>query len=229
MDKSKEDIIAMRKSGLSYGEINQKTGVAKSTLSYWLRDVNVPALLKEGINSRANRKSREALIARNRNQTVLAQQRAETIRNEAVKEFGRFVNDPLFLSGVALYWAEGYKRGAFGSAWKNVDFANADPQMTKLIVRFFKKFLGVDAQKLKAQVIAHKNVNLSEAVEYWSSVTGIAGSNFTKTCCSNNINSKGKRDKKSVPYGTVHIRINDVKLFFRMIGWIDGLKQYLKV
>jgi len=25
-------------------------------------------------------------------------------------------------------------------------------------------------------------------------------------------------------HGTVHIRINNVKLFFRIIGWIDGLK-----
>jgi len=39
--------------------------------------------------------------------------------------------------------------------------------------------------------------------------------------------SKRKRNPNSLIYGTIHIRICDVKLFFRIIGWIDGLKEKL--
>lgn len=64
---------------------------------------------------------------------------------------------------------------------------------------------------------------------YWAKITGVSKNNFIKTCCSKNVNSKGKINKKSLPYGTIHIRINDVKLFFRVIGWIEGLKVFYKV
>ena len=31
---------------------------------------------------------------------------------------------------------------------------------------------------------------------------------------------------KGLTHGTLHIRINDVSFFYKMIGWIDGLKGY---
>jgi len=229
MEKQKEKAIILRKQGFSYSEIGKQIGTSKSTLSLWLKNVKLSKKSLDRINSRTHKKSIEALIRRNQEQTVLARHRAEKIMFKARKEFKVLKKQPLFLIGVSLYWAEGYKKGAYGSSWKSVDFANSDPAMVILIIKFFEKYLCITKQRLAIQIIAHDNVNLKQSVDYWSKITGVSKSNFIKTCCSKNINSKGKRNKKNLPHGTVHIRINDVKLFFKVIGWIEGLKEFYKI
>ena len=95
------------------------------------------------------------------------------------------------------------------------------------MMRFFLEICKIEKEKIKIQIIAHRNVDLQKAVEYWSRITRVKKSQFIKTCCSANINSKNKRTS-NLTHGTVHIRINNVEFFFRMIGWIDGLKILLK-
>lgn len=92
-------------------------------------------------------------------------------------------------------------------------------------MKFFRKFLKIDNNKIKVQLMAHKNIDIKETVEFWSKLTKIPTSQFIKTYCTTNRSSKNKREPHSLTHGTVHIRINDVKLFFRVIGWIDGLKS----
>ncbi len=229
MNENKIQALLLRKSGLSYGEISKQLNIPKSTLSYFLKDIKLSVRAQERINNRTHKASVCALIKRNINQTALAEKRSEIIRVEAKKEFKKLVSEPLFLSGVSLYWAEGYKKGAYGSNWKSIDFANSDPKMVRVIIKFFEKYFDIKKENLKVQIIAHSNLKLKESLKFWSDFTGISKNNFIKTCYCVNKNSTGKRDKKRLPYGTVHIRINNVKLFFRMIGWIDGLIAYFKV
>ena len=165
------------------------------------------------------------MIKRNKSQTELAEARAIEERRLAAIEARKISRDPLFLIGVSLYWAEGYKKGAQGSRWKSVDFANSDPVMVKLMMKFFLKFCNVDISVFKAQVIAHENLNILKSIEYWSNITKIPANKFIKTTASN----KAKRKKNShsgvLTNGTIHIRINNVRLFYRVIGWIDYLKN----
>ncbi len=224
MRKDKNIAIKLRKQGNSYNQINKKLGISKSTLSYWLADLKISAGALGKIQKRVNEGSMRGLIKRNINQTFLAEKRAREIRILASKEVGHLVKNPLFLIGISLYWAEGYKKGAYGSKWKAVDFANSDPELVRIILKFFKSVCRVENRKIKVQVIAHRNVDIDKAVSYWSGLTKIPRSQFIKTCCSISKSSKNKRNPNSLTHGTVHIRINDVKLFFRIIGWIDGLK-----
>lgn len=228
MKEKKEKAISLRKKGNSYLQISKELNVSKSTLSYWLKDVEISRAAREAINNRAYRKSREALIKRNKQQTVLAAQRAKKIREEARNEVrGLMQNNPLFLSGISLYWAEGYKKGAEGSKWKSVDFANSDPMMISVIMKFFRKDCKITEEKFRAQLIAHNNVNINDAVEYWASITGIRKEKFVKTSLPVKRVSKNSRKRQNLTYGTLHIRINDVGFFYRIIGWIDGLKDVL--
>lgn len=228
MRKEKEAAISLRKSGKSYSQIQKDLHVAKSTLSYWLRDIKLTAKAQQKITGRSRETSTKALIQRNKNQTVIAQVRALLIRNSAEKEVAVLIQDPLFIAGVSLYWAEGYKRGASGSKWKCVDFTNADPEMVLLMMNFFRKFCSVNEDRFKIQLIAHPNVDILAAVNYWSSLTNIPESQFIKTCTSLSVRS-GQKRKNTLTNGTVHIRVYDVRLFFRIIGWIDGLKaQFVK-
>lgn len=224
MKENKARAIELRREGFSYNEISSKLEIPKSTLHYWLVSIKLSAKAKARIASRVHKGSVEGLIKRNKNQTALAKKRAEEIRNLAKKEVGNLINNKLFLTGISLYWAEGYKKGAHGSKWKAVDFVNSDPELVKIMLKFFRNICQVKNDKIKVQLIAHKNININKAVNYWSNLTHIPKSQFIKTCCSVNKSSKNKRNTHSLTHGTVHIRINDVKLFFRIIGWIDGLK-----
>jgi hypothetical protein len=225
MRQDKTKAIILRKAGNSYNQISKALEIPKSTLSYWLGDLKISKKSQEKILSRARKLSIEGLVRRNKNQTVIAKERANEIRNEAKKESFGMMHDSLFLTGLALYWAEGYKKGANGSKWKSIDFANSDPEMIKVIMKFFRKFLQIYDSKIKIQLMTHKNINIDKAVKFWSNLTRIPENQFIKSCSAVSKASKGKRNPNSLTYGTVHIRINDVKLFFRIIGWIDGLKE----
>lgn len=224
MRKDKEKAIILRKKGFSYNEISKKLGIPKGTLSYWLTDLKISDEAQKRILGRVYAGSVAGLIKRNKNQTALAKKRADEIRIIARKEAKELLKNKLFLIGISLYWAEGYKKGANGSKWKAVDFANSDPELIKIMMKFFRKICKVDNEKIKMQIIAHKNVNIDEAINFWSSITKLPKGQFIKTCCSVSRYSKNRRGN-NLTHGTVHIRINSVKLFFRIIGWIDGLKS----
>lgn len=224
MRKEKTQSIKLREQGFSYNEINRKLGISKSTLSLWLSKIELSQKAKDRISNKVYAGSAAGLIKRNKNQTVLAKKRSEEIREKAKNEVPNLINKKLFLLGVSLYWAEGYKKGANGSKWKAVDFANSDPEMIKIMMKFFRNICKVDNTKIKIQLIAHRNVDIEKAVVYWSKLTAVTKNQFIKTYSSPTRPSKNKRKANSLTYGTVHIRINDVKLFFRIIGWIDGLK-----
>jgi hypothetical protein len=191
----------------------------------WLRDIKLSSLAQEKIDSRVNATSTAALIARNKDQTRLAEVRALEIRNKAAQEALELVKNPLFIAGVSLYWAEGYKKGAHGSKWKCIDFANSDPDMIIIMMQFFQEFLKVTIADIKIQLIAHANINIDQEVIFWSQLTKVPESQFIKTSVAVSSYSKGKRAKNCLTHGTVHVRIYDVKHFFRLIGWIDGLKM----
>ena len=224
MRDDKNKALVLRKQGESYSQINKTLGVPKSTLSLWLKDVELTDEARQKIIKRGSRISTKILIQRNKYQTVLAEERATRIRNTAKQEASSRMQEPLFISGVSLYWAEGYKRGASGSKWKCVDFTNTDPEMVRVMMDFFRKICFVDESQFKAQLIAHPNIDLQGAVEYWSLITGIPQVQFIKTCTSISVRS-GQKKINNLTYGTVHIRVYDVKLFFKIIGWIDGLKR----
>jgi Homeodomain-like domain len=228
MRKDKNQAIKLRLEGKSYSQVSKALNIPKSTLSYWLKDLKLSKRAQLLIEQRVNETSIKALIKRNKNQTYLAKKRSEEIKKKAIREAGKLKDNKLFLIGVALYWAEGYKKGAFGSKWKGVDFANSDPEMIKLMISFFKSICKVENEKIKIQIIAHSNVDINKAIKYWSRVTKIPKRQFNKTYQqSTSKKSKNPRKNKTLIYGTVHIRINNVKLFFRIIGWIEGFKNNL--
>ncbi len=223
MRKDKQKAIELRKDGNSYGQISRELKVPKSTLSYWLSELNISQEAKNKISKRANKISVVSLIKRNKNQTALALGRAEKIKKEAKTEVCKLAKNKLFLIGIALYWAEGYKKGAYGSKWKGVDFANADPKLILIMMKFFRKICDVPEEKIKMQIMLHSNNNVSKAVDFWVKLTKIKKEKFIKTFIFPQKTKNKKRKFENLTHGTVHIRINDVRLFFRIIGWLEGI------
>ncbi len=228
MDK-KEHVISLRKQGYSYSDIQKKYKIPKSTLSYWLKDINLSLSAQKRISKGKYEKSTLKLIERNKEQTQVAADKHKLLTEQGQMEFDSLKNNPLFLCGVSLYWAEGYKKGAAGSKWKVVDFANSDEKMICLMMKFFRKFLHITDNKFRLQLISHPEMNIDNSVLKWSTLTGIPIEQFIKTSAGLPKSSQKKRNKNNLVDGTLHIRIYDVNQFFRVIGWIEGLKKEFKV
>lgn len=227
--EKKEQVIQLRKQGYSYNDIQKKFDIPKSTLSYWLRDIKISSSAQARIANNKYNKSTLKLIELNKKRSEIAENKYYQIVREGIEEFESLKKDPLFLSGVSLYWAEGYKKGANGSKWKVVDFANSDERMIVLMMKFFRKFFAIKDDEFRLQLVVHPNVDIVKAVSRWASVTKLGKDQFIKTFSKQPISSKGIRSKESLPNGTIHIRIYDVNQFFRIIGWIEGLKNYFNI
>lgn len=145
----------LRRLGLSYGEIMELIPVKKSTLATWCRDVE---LAPEQIAAIKERRAPEPGIPRNTNRKRLEEikdQRA--IARELVDEL---VQDPLWVAGTVLYWAEGSKGRS------RLTLANADPRALRLFVRWIRTFVEPNATFSLALHLHEGNDELA-AQRYW--------------------------------------------------------------
>lgn len=219
----------LRLSGKSYSEIQKTLSVPKSTLSGWFSGLVLSVEKREALAKRAHKKSIAGLLKRNRNQTFLARQRAEFIRQEAAKEIRNFDSNDLLLSGAMLYWAEGYKRVkvVYGREVTNhpVSLTNSDPLLVRLFLRFLREYCLVPNEKIKAGVRIFPHQNEQEILKYWREVTKILPQNFGKVYRGISKSSQGKRPYNQLVHGVIQVVVADTKLFHRIMGYIEGFKK----
>lgn len=121
--------------------------------------------------------------------------------------------------GVMLYWGEGCKSDKMSI----VDFANSDKDMIMLFLKFLRNICGVDEKKLRVFPYFHANQNSDKNINYWSKVTGIKKSQFTKPYIRKDFD-ESKKDK--MPHGLVHIRYADKKLLNLIKIWIEEYRSF---
>jgi len=118
--------------------------------------------------------------------------------------------------GAMLYWGEGYK----SEKSSGIDFANSDPEMVKMFLRFLRSSYFLDEHRLRVLLYCYSDQNTNELKRFWSDLTGIPASQFTKPYIRDDY-SKGRKMK----YGLVHIRYSDKKLLFKVKEMIDYYKK----
>lgn len=213
MEKNKA--IELRKKGWSLNSIKEKLGVSKSSVSLWVRDVQLDNIQKSRLkmNSYTTEAVENRRLSRLKNEEI----KRKEIINRAYVEVKKIKRSELFFVGIALYWAEGSK----SKHRRNVEFSNSDPKMIKLMMKFFCDFCDVPEKKFRGHVYLHPNLNKEIAEDYWSKVSGIPKNQFFKTTQSHNKASKNK--KNNLKYGTFSINIGSVELFLKLNGWISAL------
>lgn len=121
----------------------------------------------------------------------------------------------LKIAGLMLYWAEGSKRGR-----GTVDLANSDSTMIRLFLRLLRELYGVDEKRLRVLLYCYPNHPASSLIEYWSKLTRIPTSQFTRPYVRGGSVSD-KYDK--MPNGLVHIRYSDKRLWQQILEDIGKL------
>lgn len=220
MRQDKQKAIFLRKRGKSYNEINRILNISKSTLSLWLKNIKMPPEIEQRFWNKTRKKWARNITEFNKRRAKVARKRAEEFQKIAAKEIGRLSKRELLLIGTALYWAEGYKK----SRW-SLHFTNSDPVMIKLTMKFFKNICNVSAKKIRATAQIHPNVTSEKAINYWSRVSGIPKSHFSKTYCRLTPSSKQRRPSNTLPYGTLRIGVYDTQITNKVKGWIKGISE----
>lgn len=204
--------IELRRNGLSYSEIRKSIPASKSTLSTWLKDIELTPeqrrkLTKLQATGYIGAKSNQAKSIEKHNH----------IKEEAGKEFLLLVKQSEFISGLMLYWAEGSKRSG------DVQFSNSDSQMIYFMMNWFRKFCEVPEDKFRIGLFVHTLHLRENYLEFWSKVTSLPLRQFNKPYVKPTIFSS---KKNKLYYGTCVIKIHNKELYSKIIGWIDGFKNY---
>ncbi len=229
MRKDKERALQLRLQGYSYGEISKKLNIPKSTLSGWLHNLELSEKARNRIRGRVKLGVLNGLIKHNKKQTHLARQRMAKIRSEAQSELRIINTRELWLIGIALYWAEGYKRPVVRNGkirtHHPVSLANSDPQLVKIFIGFLRKICKIPKEKIHAEIRIFEHMNQDQILNFWQKITGLSKNNFSKVYYGISKSSQGKKPFNRLPYGTISIRVNDTNLFHKIIGWINGLSK----
>ena len=210
----------MRMQGKSYQEIHKGLGIAKSTLSAWFRHLKIPPEAQEKIRNRSRAASLTALLKINRARTKKAEEQTVRVRSTSQKEIKKLSPREILLIGTTLYWSEGHKRPIVhrGQArtYHPVTLTSADPKKIGLFVRFLRESCKVTEDRITAEISLFDHQQKAYVLDFWHKITKLPFSNFRKVY----------QSKKSLPYGTIQIRVNDTALFHRIMGWIEGLQNF---
>lgn len=222
----KDRVRELRLKGFSLGQIREETKLAKSTIKLWIPDI----ILSE----------EQKLTLKNRTQTALQSGRirvqgAQKEENERRKkelftigkgEIGDISHRDLFIAGVALYWAEGFKN----NHEHRLGFCNSDPGMIKFYLRWLTEGLSVKKTDLVARLTLNNSYkNKTKEIEsYWSELTGIPLNQFTKAFYQKTLWKKQYSTDNYHGVLRIHVR-GSLDYLSKMKGWIEGLKENARV
>lgn len=229
MSTKKQQALKLRLQGKSYTQITIALGVPKSTQSNWFSGLVLSDMAQSKINKRAYRLARQALIKRNKSQTHRARERMRALREQGSKDIQKITPRDLRVIGVALYWAEGYKRLQIRHGkertYHPVALANSDPRLIQIFLRFLREICGVIEEDIHIDLRLVSHMNEKALKRFWQNKTGLPEKNFGKTYYGVSKSSLDKRPFNRLPYGTALIRINNTRLFHTIMGWIEGVAR----
>jgi hypothetical protein len=197
-----EEARRLRTGGETVPAIAIRLGVAKSSVSLWVRDVVVeappPRRLRSGPNALS--RARQAEVDR---LTALGRER-----------IGRLTDQEFLVAGAALYAGEGSKRDG------DVVFTNTDPRMVLFFCRWFRRFFDVTESKLRLRLYLHEGLDLDAALELWCTITEIPRAQVLKPYRASA--DPAIRHAKH-PHGCVGVVYRSTSVHRAVMGLVGGL------
>lgn len=153
----------LRRAAWTLEEIAGELGVAKSSVSLWVRDVD----FEPRPRGRARRRAPNALQRRKA-------QEIEDLRAAGLVRLGELSEQAFLAAGAALYAGEGAKRDGA------IIFANSDERIIRFFCEWLRAFFEIDESRMRVTVYLHEGLDLDTAQQHWSGVTGVPLSQFLK-------------------------------------------------
>jgi hypothetical protein len=187
----------MREAGHSYNYISQMTKVSKGTLTVWLADVpyvpNLETIERIG----------KARAASGQAKGRLKRESIASAKEEALVEMAEVSGRDLFMLGLGLYIGEGVK------SHSSVGFANANPAVMNLIIRWLVEVLNLPKSHIRLRLHLYPDSDEAASLQYWSEMTTIPLSQFQKTSFDWRTDKKTTKAGK-LPHGTAHLVVRSL-------------------
>jgi transcriptional regulator with XRE-family HTH domain len=194
----REKAIRLRKIGNSLNEIHGKLKVSKSTLSEWLRDVQ----LSESARKRLLTKIKIGQLISAENKKSKSKKILDEYRLSALREIraNNFNHITVKVICALMYWCEGAKDYSYG-----VGFTNSDPRLVCTFLYLLRRSFSIDEKKFRPCVHLHQYHNQRKQIQFWSQATNIPEEQFIKLFLKKNT---GKRVRKNYQ-GCIAIRYHN--------------------
>jgi hypothetical protein len=204
-----------KEEGLPIKEIAGRVQVAVSTVSLWVRDVELTDDQRAALDARnpiRNAQVNGTAVRRSRcRETRIAAQ----LHGRQLAREGR----PLHLQGCMLYWAEGHKR-------RNVAvLTNSDPDLLDRFCRFLRECYDVPDERLALSVncFLGNGLGIEEIHSWWLSRLQLPRESLRQPAI-NRLSSASRRLKGHIlPYGTARLAVHSTFIVQSIYG---GIQEY---
>ena len=202
-----------REQGQSIKEIARAVGVSTSSVSHWVRDIELTDAQIEALRARNPILNGQMAGARSRS----AQARAAREAAQAEGKAAALRGDPQHVAGCMLFWAE-------GSRHRNVvHFTNSDPQMVAFFAGFIRRFFAPPQERMRVWCNLHADheQRQAEVEDFWLRTAGLPRSCLIKSTV--NVRSKATRRKRTnvLPYGTCRFTVHSTAIVQHIYGAIQ--------
>jgi hypothetical protein len=205
----------LRKQGWSIKQIERHLGIARSTASVWVRDIE---LTQEQIRVLSDRKAVQYAYVQ---KEAIRKSEEARIKRDAYSEEGktRCKDDISFRVICALYWGEGTKHK------NSFIVTNCSPDMLRVIGDWLVKEGFLNRIRFNIGYHVANGITEDEIKAYWMGhLKWLSLGHINKmTKCVINRASQKKRIGKQ-PFGTARICVHDTKLASMVRGGIEYIK-----
>jgi hypothetical protein len=205
----------LRDQGLDYEEIAAALGVAKGSVSRWVRDLPVPERLSYAECRKRSAAGAQRYWAAER---PVREARRAAVRDAAATQIGDLTSRELLIAGAIAYWCEGAKSKSHRRS-DRVTFINSDPDL----IRFFLRFLdvtGTARTNLSFRIYIHESADVAAAQRFWLEITEAPPDQFCRPTLKRH-NPKTIRKNVGVDYhGCLRIDVyRSADLYRQIEGW----------
>jgi hypothetical protein len=209
----RDEARRLRLEGASITEIENAVGVSRSSVSRWVRDVEL------GPEQRARLVERVRmgpLVAGERKAASARALRAEY--QEAGRRLARTRGGD-YAAGCMLYWAEGAK------ARNAVKITNSDPELVAYFLRFLRGNFEFDEARIKVycNLFADHVGRQREIEDFWLSQLGLGRASLRPSTVNTYSKYSQKKRKNKLPYGTTALVVHSTQIVQTIYGSIQEL------
>jgi len=213
-NKEKEEARKLRQEkGWPITKIAKTLGVAKSSVSLWVRDVELSEEQKIQLMERHP-------CNNNKNYSKNCWEKRKNYQKQGKKLAMSNKNDSLFVSGCMLYWAEGAKD-------KNVvRMSNSDVNMMKLFVDFLM-LIGTKIEVISIYINCYTDINdLKDIKDFWITSLGLDLTCLRKSTVNYFSKYSQFKRKGKLPYGTCKLVVCSTEVVQKIFGAIQEIAGF---
>jgi transposase len=217
--KAKDELRAkareLRGQGMDHEEIASALGVAKSSVSLWVRDLPTPARLNY---AECRKRSAEGAARYWEAERPAREARRAAAREAAAAAIGELTEREILIAGAIAYWCEGSKSKPHRRS-DRVVFTNSDPSLIKFFLRFLDT-TGTPRTDLAFRVFIHESADVEAAQRFWMDVTGASPGQFLTPALKRHNPKTVRKNVGESYHGCLRIDVyRGADLYRKIEGW----------